>query len=354
MHRFVIPEISCIALNLQLRCLSCVLGILIIITKKMLVHPNLGAARPRQSFDIRMKTSTKIFRVMIRNPVFLEGEFQFCFLCPKAVHEPKINQPHRPSPDHPTRAHGNGPQRPHSPSPVPTPKQKHKHHWRQSSAAAAPDLPLADATALPPRRRRSRSRSCRPQPTPFGASSLSSGARGGIPATRDLTLEAGHRPPRMPSSLEGGQAQEQENKITLGTYSEGDIAGGCRGSGTDRICGLPDNLLHSIVLRLPGTADAARTSVLARSWRGVWAQLPELMFPPYALTRWSGSRSLVNSRAVFRLQPRSFKHFVHSLCLTFTLLHQNSQRSTGIPAFSLSTTQAAIILQSPGTIFSGW
>ncbi|RCV11842.1 hypothetical protein SETIT_2G218800v2 [Setaria italica] len=117
----------------------------------------------------------------------------------------------------------------------------------------------------------------------------------------------------MPSSLEGGQAQEQENKITMGTYSEGDIAGGCRGSGTDRICGLPDNLLHSIVLRLPGTADAARTSVLARSWRGVWAQLPELMFPPYALTRWSGSRSLVNSRAVFRLQPRSFKHFVHSL-----------------------------------------
>nr|XP_034579821.1 putative F-box/FBD/LRR-repeat protein At4g00315 isoform X1 [Setaria viridis] len=96
----------------------------------------------------------------------------------------------------------------------------------------------------------------------------------------------------MPSRLERGQAQEQENKwikwiaarpdeqhhlqITMGTDSEGDIAGGCRGSGTDHFSGLPDHLLHSILLRLPGTADAARTSVLARRWHDVWAQLPEL------------------------------------------------------------------------------
>ncbi|KAL6593926.1 hypothetical protein ACP70R_048827 [Stipagrostis hirtigluma subsp. patula] len=52
-----------------------------------------------------------------------------------------------------------------------------------------------------------------------------------------------------------------------------------RGGGgeADRISSLPDHLLHSILLRLPGgTADAARTSVLSRRWRPVWAHLPEL------------------------------------------------------------------------------
>ncbi|CAL5086321.1 unnamed protein product [Urochloa decumbens] len=52
------------------------------------------------------------------------------------------------------------------------------------------------------------------------------------------------------------------------------------GDGRDHISSLPDHLLHSILLRLPGgtAADAARTSVLSRRWRRVWAHLPDLLF----------------------------------------------------------------------------
>ncbi|KAL6657885.1 hypothetical protein ACP70R_005665 [Stipagrostis hirtigluma subsp. patula] len=53
-------------------------------------------------------------------------------------------------------------------------------------------------------------------------------------------------------------------------------SGSRRGGAMDHISGLPDNLLHSILLHLPCTAEAARTTVLARRWRHVWANLPEL------------------------------------------------------------------------------
>ncbi|CAL5083357.1 unnamed protein product [Urochloa decumbens] len=51
-------------------------------------------------------------------------------------------------------------------------------------------------------------------------------------------------------------------------------------AGEDRISGLPDHLLHSILLGHPDlrTFDAARTSVLSRRWRHVWAHLPFLSF----------------------------------------------------------------------------
>ena len=42
----------------------------------------------------------------------------------------------------------------------------------------------------------------------------------------------------------------------------------------DRISYLPDHLLHDILIRLPGTANAARTSMLSRRWRRVWAHTP--------------------------------------------------------------------------------
>jgi hypothetical protein len=48
------------------------------------------------------------------------------------------------------------------------------------------------------------------------------------------------------------------------------------GSGEDRISGLPDELLHDILVRLRCAQAAARTSVLSRRWRHVWAHLPEL------------------------------------------------------------------------------
>ncbi|CAL5083403.1 unnamed protein product [Urochloa decumbens] len=47
------------------------------------------------------------------------------------------------------------------------------------------------------------------------------------------------------------------------------------GGGADRISSLPDDLLHGILLGLGCTKAAARTSVLSRRWRGVWARLPE-------------------------------------------------------------------------------
>ncbi|CAN6199361.1 unnamed protein product [Urochloa humidicola] len=50
------------------------------------------------------------------------------------------------------------------------------------------------------------------------------------------------------------------------------------GGGADIISSLPDDLLRVILLGLRDTAAAARTSVLSRRWRRVWAHLPELSF----------------------------------------------------------------------------
>ncbi|KAF8700076.1 hypothetical protein HU200_034437 [Digitaria exilis] len=51
-----------------------------------------------------------------------------------------------------------------------------------------------------------------------------------------------------------------------------------RRSGEDYMSSLPDELLHSILLRLGSVRAAASTSVLSRRWRHVWAHLPELAF----------------------------------------------------------------------------
>ncbi|CAN6182343.1 unnamed protein product [Urochloa humidicola] len=60
--------------------------------------------------------------------------------------------------------------------------------------------------------------------------------------------------------------------------------GGGGGSGEDRISGLPDAMLHEILVRLGSADAAARTSVLSRRWRHVWAHLPKLhlVAPPAA------------------------------------------------------------------------
>ncbi|TVU38518.1 hypothetical protein EJB05_11892, partial [Eragrostis curvula] len=44
----------------------------------------------------------------------------------------------------------------------------------------------------------------------------------------------------------------------------------------DRISGLPDDLLHIILVRLRSSRAAARTSLLSRRWRRVWVELPEI------------------------------------------------------------------------------
>ncbi|TVU38537.1 hypothetical protein EJB05_11912, partial [Eragrostis curvula] len=51
-----------------------------------------------------------------------------------------------------------------------------------------------------------------------------------------------------------------------------------RPPGRDRISDLPDELLLAILARLRSTRDAARTSILSRRWRRVWAHLPALSF----------------------------------------------------------------------------
>ncbi|THF95201.1 hypothetical protein TEA_023650 [Camellia sinensis var. sinensis] len=45
----------------------------------------------------------------------------------------------------------------------------------------------------------------------------------------------------------------------------------------NRITGLPRNLIHSILERMP-VKDAARTSILSRKWRYIWSSLPNLVF----------------------------------------------------------------------------
>uniref|UniRef100_A0ACD5UYB0 Uncharacterized protein n=1 Tax=Avena sativa TaxID=4498 RepID=A0ACD5UYB0_AVESA len=59
----------------------------------------------------------------------------------------------------------------------------------------------------------------------------------------------------------------------------GDLPLGSTGVLQDRLSALSDDILLSILLRLPSTAAAARTSVLSRRWRGLWSQLPEIRFP---------------------------------------------------------------------------
>jgi hypothetical protein len=52
----------------------------------------------------------------------------------------------------------------------------------------------------------------------------------------------------------------------------------CESDGADHISGLPDDLLHQILVRLRCARAAAQTSLLARRWRGLWRYLPELTF----------------------------------------------------------------------------
>ncbi|TVU38538.1 hypothetical protein EJB05_11913, partial [Eragrostis curvula] len=48
----------------------------------------------------------------------------------------------------------------------------------------------------------------------------------------------------------------------------------------DLISDLPDDLLHAILAGLRSADAAARTSILSRRWRRVWAHLPALSFIP--------------------------------------------------------------------------
>ncbi|XP_039805148.1 putative F-box/LRR-repeat protein At4g15060 isoform X2 [Panicum virgatum] len=76
----------------------------------------------------------------------------------------------------------------------------------------------------------------------------------------------------------GGEVSAMGSRVS----SDSDAA-----AGEDRLSALPDDVLVLILLRLD-TAAAARTSILSRRWRHLWAILPELHFrvaPEPARTR---------------------------------------------------------------------
>ncbi|XP_037433329.1 uncharacterized protein LOC119300491 [Triticum dicoccoides] len=50
------------------------------------------------------------------------------------------------------------------------------------------------------------------------------------------------------------------------------------GGGADLISALPEDLLLLVLVRLRCARAAARTSLLARRWRGLWTRLPDLVF----------------------------------------------------------------------------
>ncbi|XP_044982588.1 uncharacterized protein LOC123449428 isoform X1 [Hordeum vulgare subsp. vulgare] len=50
------------------------------------------------------------------------------------------------------------------------------------------------------------------------------------------------------------------------------------GGGADRLSALPDDMLLLVLARLRCARSAARTGVLSRRWRGLWAHLPDLTF----------------------------------------------------------------------------
>ncbi|XP_039794040.1 F-box/FBD/LRR-repeat protein At1g16930-like isoform X2 [Panicum virgatum] len=77
----------------------------------------------------------------------------------------------------------------------------------------------------------------------------------------------------------GGEVSAMGSRVS----SDSDAA-----AGEDRLSGLPDDVLVLILLRLHTAAAAARTSILSRRWRRLWAILPELHFavaPEPASTR---------------------------------------------------------------------
>ncbi|CAN6293368.1 unnamed protein product [Urochloa humidicola] len=73
-----------------------------------------------------------------------------------------------------------------------------------------------------------------------------------------------------------------------------------RHGGDDLLSGLPDELLHLILLRLPSIAEAARTSILSHRWQPVWTHMPELVLCVSPAPATASSADLDSIDAVLR------------------------------------------------------
>ncbi|XBI41720.1 hypothetical protein VPH35_126151 [Triticum aestivum] len=74
------------------------------------------------------------------------------------------------------------------------------------------------------------------------------------------------------------------------------------GGGPDRITALPDDLLLLLLARLPCASAAARTRVLSRRWRGLWACLRQIIFRDVLFSSLEAALSRVDSPAVSILE----------------------------------------------------
>ncbi|TVT99098.1 hypothetical protein EJB05_55549 [Eragrostis curvula] len=77
------------------------------------------------------------------------------------------------------------------------------------------------------------------------------------------------------------------------------------GDGEDRISSLPDDLLHLVLVRLGCAREAARASVLARRWRGLWIRLPEYTFRDMGLEAVETALTQVTRPALDRLDIKA-------------------------------------------------
>ncbi|CAN6222548.1 unnamed protein product [Urochloa humidicola] len=79
--------------------------------------------------------------------------------------------------------------------------------------------------------------------------------------------------------ISGGNRRPLPTCSPAGLIGGGDEGGGDEALQEDLLSALPNDLLLLVLLRLPSAAAAARTSVLSRRWRRLWAELPWLLFP---------------------------------------------------------------------------
>ncbi|TVU18637.1 hypothetical protein EJB05_34745 [Eragrostis curvula] len=105
--------------------------------------------------------------------------------------------------------------------------------------------------------------------------------------------------------------------------------------GLDRISSLPDDLLHLVLVRLGCAREAARTSVLAHRWRGLWIRLPEFTFRGMELEAVETALAQVTRPALGRLDIKADLKSEPALGRVSSLLRAAAQLSPEALSVSL-------------------